>query len=96
MKLADVKCFIYSERLIIEKNQGDREDIEADLHSFANDHKTIAQTFHLPFINIDEIINRSRPNAAISHKMISLYGDVREIMWARTSPIFGAVPLERE
>lgn len=96
MKLADVKCFNYSERLIIEKNQGDREDIEADLHSFANDHKIITQTFHLPQINIDEIINRSKPNAAISHKMISLYGDMREIMWARTSPIFGAVPLGRE
>jgi len=96
LKLADVISWIYLERLLIEKNQGDREDIEADLHSFANDHKSIAQTFHIPLINVEEIILRSRPNAAISHKMISLYGDVREIMWARTSPIFGAVPLERE
>lgn len=96
MKLADVTTWNYLERLLIEKDQGDREDIEADLHSFANDHTLIAQTFHLPFINIEEIIRTSRPNAAISHKMISLYGDVREIMWARTSPIFGAVPLERE
>lgn len=85
----------YLERLKIEKDQGEREDIEADLHSFANDYKTLAQTFHLPPINIEEIIHTARPNATISHKMISLYGDVNEIIWARTSPIFGAVPIER-
>lgn len=28
--------------------------------------------------------------------MISLYGDVNQIMWARTTPIFGSVPVERE
>lgn len=56
----------------------------------------IAQTFNLPLINIDEILFKSRPNSAVSNKMISLYGDVRGVMWARTSPIFGAVPVERE